>query len=113
MADMPQDLKDQIAKLEEMFTVPAEKLKEVTDHFVKELEKGPASMLDLRHEIRLTIENRSHKGRRKHRKHIYTRDFYAHAKALIREKAHDPDVDNELPDRRRDGYFPIARHGRD
>lgn len=40
MADMPMDLKDQINKLEEIFTVPTEKLKDITDHFVKELEKG-------------------------------------------------------------------------
>jgi hexokinase len=40
MADMPRDLKEQIDKLEEMFVVPTSKLKEITDHFVKELEKG-------------------------------------------------------------------------
>jgi hexokinase len=40
MADMPRDLKEQIDKLEEMFIVPTSKLKEITDHFVKELEKG-------------------------------------------------------------------------
>lgn len=40
MADMPRDLKEQIEKLEEIFVVPTQKLKEITDHFVKELEKG-------------------------------------------------------------------------
>ena len=40
MADMPRDLKDQIDKLEEIFVVPTQKLKAITDHFVKELEKG-------------------------------------------------------------------------
>jgi hexokinase len=40
MADMPRDLKEQIEKLEEIFVVPTKKLKEITDHFVKELEKG-------------------------------------------------------------------------
>jgi len=40
MADIPKDLLQQIQKLEEMFTVPAEKLKAITDHFVKELTKG-------------------------------------------------------------------------
>lgn len=40
MADMPRDLKEQIEKLEELFVVPTKKLKEITDHFVKELEKG-------------------------------------------------------------------------
>lgn len=40
MADVPKDLLDQIKRLEELFTVPKEKLKEITDHFVKELAKG-------------------------------------------------------------------------
>ena len=40
MADMPRDLKEQIEKLEEIFVVPTKKLKEITDHFVKELKKG-------------------------------------------------------------------------
>ena len=40
MADMPKDLKEQIDKLEEMFVVPTDKLKQISDHFVGELEKG-------------------------------------------------------------------------
>ena len=40
MADVPKDLLDQIKFLEETFTVSAEKLKEITAYFVKELEKG-------------------------------------------------------------------------
>ena len=40
MADMPRDLNEQIEKLEQIFVVPTKKLKEITDHFVKELEKG-------------------------------------------------------------------------
>jgi hexokinase len=40
MADVPKDLLDQIKRLEELFTVPKEKLKEITDHFVTELAKG-------------------------------------------------------------------------
>ncbi|KAF2760012.1 hypothetical protein EJ05DRAFT_475028 [Pseudovirgaria hyperparasitica] len=40
MADVPEDLKSQIKRLEELFTVPQEKLKEVTDHFISELAKG-------------------------------------------------------------------------
>lgn len=40
MADMPRDLKDQIDKLEELFVVPTSKLKEVSDHFVAELQRG-------------------------------------------------------------------------
>jgi hexokinase len=37
---MPSDLKTQIDKLEEQFMVPSDKLKAISDHFVKELEKG-------------------------------------------------------------------------
>lgn len=40
MADVPKDLLEQIKELERLFTVDQPKLKEVTDHFVKELEKG-------------------------------------------------------------------------
>lgn len=40
MADMPRDLKEQIDKLEELFVVSTTKLKEITDQFVSELEKG-------------------------------------------------------------------------
>ena len=40
MADVPQDLLHQIAELEKLFVVDEAKLKEVTDHFVKELGKG-------------------------------------------------------------------------
>lgn len=40
MADVPDDLLEQIKYLEKIFTVDQAKLKEVTNHFVKELEKG-------------------------------------------------------------------------
>ncbi|KAL8953499.1 MAG: hypothetical protein Q9222_000646 [Ikaeria aurantiellina] len=40
MADVPKDLLEQIKELERLFTVDQTKLKQVTDHFVKELEKG-------------------------------------------------------------------------
>jgi hypothetical protein len=40
MADVPKDLLQEIKRLEEMFMVPAEKLKSITTHFVSELEKG-------------------------------------------------------------------------
>ncbi|GFF43660.1 hexokinase [Aspergillus udagawae] len=40
MADVPQNLLQQIKDFEDMFTVGAAKLKQVVDHFVKELEKG-------------------------------------------------------------------------
>jgi hexokinase len=39
-ADMPTDLKTQIDRLEELFMVPTDKLKAISDHFVTELEKG-------------------------------------------------------------------------
>ncbi|KAF2147384.1 uncharacterized protein K452DRAFT_304234 [Aplosporella prunicola CBS 121167] len=40
MADVPKDLLQTIKRLEDTFTVPAEKLNEITDHFVNELTKG-------------------------------------------------------------------------
>lgn len=40
MADVPKDLFEQIQRLEQLFTVDTAKLQEVSDHFVKELEKG-------------------------------------------------------------------------
>ena len=43
MADVPDDLLEQIKHLEEIFTVDGAKLKEVTNHFVKELDKGKSS----------------------------------------------------------------------
>ncbi|KAL5115263.1 hexokinase [Pleosporales sp. CAS-2024a] len=39
-ADMPTHLKSQIDRLEELFTVPTDKLKQISDHFVAELKKG-------------------------------------------------------------------------
>lgn len=43
MADVPKDLLEQIKELERLFTVDQAKLKEVTNHFVKELEKGKSN----------------------------------------------------------------------
>lgn len=43
MAEIPKDLQAEIKALEEQLTVPKEKLKAITDHFVKELEKGKSS----------------------------------------------------------------------
>ena len=40
MADMPEDLHAQVKDLERLFVVDGAKLKEITNHFVKELEKG-------------------------------------------------------------------------
>ncbi|PGH12523.1 hexokinase [Polytolypa hystricis UAMH7299] len=40
MADMPQNLLDQIKELEELFTVDQARLKQIVNHFVKELTKG-------------------------------------------------------------------------
>lgn len=40
MADVPKDLLSEIKRLEDMFTISTEKLKAITSHFVKELEKG-------------------------------------------------------------------------
>lgn len=40
LADIPKDLKQEIANLERIFTVDQKKLKEITHHFVSELDKG-------------------------------------------------------------------------
>lgn len=40
MADVPKDLLEQIEELERLFTIDQAKLKEITNHFVGELEKG-------------------------------------------------------------------------
>ncbi|KAL2787284.1 hexokinase-domain-containing protein [Aspergillus keveii] len=40
MTDLPQDLLEQIKQFEEAFTVDTAKLKQIVDHFVKELTKG-------------------------------------------------------------------------
>lgn len=40
MADVPKDLLQQIKELEDLFVVDQTKLKQIVDHFVKELEKG-------------------------------------------------------------------------
>ena len=45
MADVPDDLLEQIRYLEKIFTVDKAKLKEVTTQFVKELVKGKLSVL--------------------------------------------------------------------
>ena len=45
MADVPDDLLEQIKYLEKIFTVDKAKLKEVTTQFVKELVKGKSSFL--------------------------------------------------------------------
>ena len=42
MADVPKDLLAQIKHLEEIFTVPKERLDKIVTKFVKELEKGLA-----------------------------------------------------------------------
>jgi len=43
MADVPKDLLSEIKNLEEMFTVPKERLDKIVTKFVKELEKGLAN----------------------------------------------------------------------
>lgn len=40
MVYMPTDLLEQTKRLEELFNVPSEKLKEITDQFVSELQRG-------------------------------------------------------------------------
>lgn len=40
MNDLPQNLLKEIKHFEDVFTVDTKKLKEVVEHFIKELEKG-------------------------------------------------------------------------
>lgn len=40
MADLPKNLLEEAKHLEEVFLVPASKLKEITHHFITELDKG-------------------------------------------------------------------------
>lgn len=40
MAEVPKDLRNQIKEFEDLFTVDRTKLKQIVDHFVRELEKG-------------------------------------------------------------------------
>ncbi|KAJ9287309.1 hypothetical protein DTO021C3_5000 [Paecilomyces variotii] len=40
LVDIPQDVLYEIRRIEDLFTVSQKKLKQITDHFVKELEKG-------------------------------------------------------------------------
>lgn len=39
-ADIPKDLLAQIVELENLFIVNTQKLKQITDHFIRELDKG-------------------------------------------------------------------------
>jgi hexokinase len=43
LAQVPSDLDAQVRQLEQLFTVSTEKLKEITEYFVSELERGLAS----------------------------------------------------------------------
>ncbi|KAL9052740.1 MAG: hypothetical protein Q9162_005201 [Coniocarpon cinnabarinum] len=40
MADVPQNLQEEIKRLEDLFVIPQAKLKQITDHFVSELKQG-------------------------------------------------------------------------
>lgn len=53
MADIPKEVRQEIERLEQMFTVPKEKLKLITDHFVDELAKGTVN--SFHNEIALTF----------------------------------------------------------
>jgi hexokinase len=44
MTAMPDGFLEQIKQLEEIFTVDAARLKQIVDHFVKELEKGEVDL---------------------------------------------------------------------
>lgn len=44
MADVPKDLLAEVQKLEQQFTVPTEKLKAISKHFISELDKGKSQL---------------------------------------------------------------------
>lgn len=44
MADVPKDLLAEIKHLEEIFTIPTERLKKITEQFTNELTKGMKSL---------------------------------------------------------------------
>lgn len=54
MADLPQNLLQQIKDFEDAFTVDRAKLKQIVNHFVKELEKGTCNSFVLSHRFALT-----------------------------------------------------------
>jgi len=56
MAHVPNSLLEEIKELENIFTVDQQKLKKITDHFVKELEKGIS--LSVLYRVVLTIRCR-------------------------------------------------------
>lgn len=56
MAHVPGSLLEVIKELEDIFTVDQQKLKKITDHFVKELEKGIS--LSVLYRVALTIRCR-------------------------------------------------------
>jgi predicted transcriptional regulator len=66
MADVPQDLLEEIKELERLFTVDQAKLQEITEHFVKELEKGKFIALTICYKIKADSLLRSQSRRRKH-----------------------------------------------
>lgn len=70
MHDLPQNLLQQIKDFEEMFTVDREKLKQIVNHFVKELEKGtfPQTLIWYKH-CADNIPQRSHRRGRQHCEH--------------------------------------------
>ena len=56
MADVPDDLLEQIRYLEKIFTVDKAKLKEVTTQFVKELVKGKLSAISDRSLLLMALQ---------------------------------------------------------
>ena len=56
MADVPDDLLEQIRYLEKIFTVDKAKLKEVTTQFIKELVKGKSSAISDRSRFLIALQ---------------------------------------------------------
>lgn len=67
-ADVPQNLIEHIKTFEDLFTVDGGKLKQVSDHFVKELEKGKSDHYPASTSL---TNSRSQRPRRQYRKPLH------------------------------------------
>lgn len=59
MHELPQNLLEPIKEFEKAFTVDRSKLKEIVNHFVKELEKGERALIRSSPILRIANKNRS------------------------------------------------------
>ncbi len=108
MADVPKDLLNQIKELERLFTVDQAKLKEVTNHFVKELEKGkswlhPVLLINtsLTVNLGLSVQGGS----------IVSSNKLRCVMLMANVTANEPYLGDGIPYRVRGGHFPGLGYG--